>query len=40
MTIKGTHICYVIGSDARPGQKINEGTLYFRTNKIIMRVGE
>lgn len=21
-------------------KKINEGTLYFRTNKIIMRVGE
>lgn len=40
MTIKGVHICYVVGSDARPGQKINEGTLYFRTNKIIMRVGE
>lgn len=40
LLIKGVHICYVVGSDARPGQKINEGTLYFRTNKIIMRVGE
>ena len=40
MTIKGVHICYVVGSDARPGQKINEGTLYFRTNKIIMRAAE
>lgn len=40
MTAKGTHICYVIGSNAKAGQKINEGTLYFRTDKIIMRVGE
>ena len=40
MTTKGAHICYVVGSDAKAGQKINEGTLYFRTDKIIMRVGE
>lgn len=39
MTEAGARLCYVIGSNAHPGHKLNEGTLYFKSDKIIMRVG-
>ena len=36
----GTHTAYIIGSNAKPGKAINSGTMFFGSNKIIMRVRE
>lgn len=35
---EGSYIAYILGSDAKPGENINGGKLFFNSNKIIMRV--
>lgn len=40
MTSEGIHNTYIVGSDAKSGQKLTDGQYYFVSNKFIMKVGD